>query len=336
MNDDIDVEMTVINLNNNDIVVEDNGMNNEINVPQPILLEKKGLKKYFTKQCIFYSPSFTILVTIVDIAMFIWTMVMNGGFENPSLNPMLGPSALTLLKAGAKWTPLILKGQWWRLISAMFLHAGIIHLITNLISQLMIGWILEKKFGTIRYAILYLVSGIMGNVTSAIFIPDLLTVGCSGALFGCIALWLVDVCQNLQLKDLNCSNIEKERRCAAFLGTNWCIAIILVVSILCTFALGLLPYIDNFAHVGGFVFGLYISVAMFPQYNFIKEEKPWKRKVIVRFIMCFIFAMLFIANTVGFFYLLYCMPNVLTWCSYCSYFTCIPMIVNGKDWCRQI
>ncbi len=63
-------------------------------------------------------------------------MVEDGGYANTSENPLMGPSGVTLVKYGAKDAGLITKeGQWWRLITPIFLHAGIFHILSNVIIQ---------------------------------------------------------------------------------------------------------------------------------------------------------------------------------------------------------
>lgn len=81
-------------------------------------------------------------------------------------------------------------GQWWRFFTPMFLHVGIIHLVFNLWFQVFtaapmeryigISRILSQRKGTIKMGILYILSGIGGNLASAIFLPHLLSVGASG------------------------------------------------------------------------------------------------------------------------------------------------------------
>lgn len=257
----------------------------------------------------FHFPTFTILVTIVDVAMFIWVMAI-GGFAPPSINPMLGPPPQTLLDAGAKWTPYILEGQWWRIIAPNFLHAGFIHIIMNTVTQVLFGWYLERKFGTIRFAIIYLLSGIGGMLTSAIFIPNLMSVGASGALYGIIAMWCIDLFQDIKILPHPCLTISS-----------------VVVLIFVSFAMGLLPYTDNFAHIGGFLFGLELSLILILKY---KWDKLWKIRL--RYVVAIVATILFLTQFIGFFYLLYNV-DVTSLCPNCKYVSCLPVTVNGVDWC---
>jgi membrane associated rhomboid family serine protease len=104
---------------------------------------------------------------VVDLSVLIYSIYLNGwAFESFNRNPMLGPSASVLTHLGAKDTPLIREGQWYRLLSAMFLHAGIAHFCFNSFSLWRVGKPLEELYGPWRIAILFLVSGLSGNMLS--------------------------------------------------------------------------------------------------------------------------------------------------------------------------
>jgi hypothetical protein len=138
----------------------------------------------------------------------------------------------------------------------------------------------------------------------------MLTVGASGALMGMIAMWVVDVFSNLKM-----------------LEHPWITMIFILSSLVITFGLGLLPYVDNFAHIGGFIFGLELSIVFLPTF---KSEIVWKRRL--RWILFFVFIALFLLNFIGFFVLLYTV-DLKTFCPNCHYVNCIPYIRDGVDWC---
>lgn len=260
-----------------------------------------------------YYPIFTILVSVAELILLIWTISI-GGIESTDKNPMVGPSALTLLYAGGKWTPYILgRGEWWRLIVAMFLHAGIVHYILNLLTQIVLCTLLEIRYGSIIVAIVYILSGISGNVWSAIFTPGLISVGASGSLFGITGMFLVEF-------------IKRFNTIAHPIKT----LIFYLIIIISSFGLGLLPYIDNYAHLGGFIIGIELGMIFVPGIISEKRYKRWLH-ITIYVLGC----ILFICTFTGMFLVLYLVKvDVSVWCGWCKYFNCIPRIVDGIDWCR--
>eukprot|EP01041_Mallomonas_annulata_P007243 gene7243-14777_t len=121
------------------------------------------------------------LICFGQIGILIY-MIQKEGYVNRQENPLIGPSALTMVKYGGKeaWL-IIVKNEWWRLITPIFLHAGIIHIISNVFIQMRVGGYLNLVFGTPTWLIIYFASGIFGNMWSCIFLPDSVGVGSSGA-----------------------------------------------------------------------------------------------------------------------------------------------------------
>lgn len=92
---------------------------------------------------------------------------------------------------GVLFGPAVADGDWWRLITAAFLHYGILHLGMNMLVLWIIGPALEEYFGHARYALVYLVSGLAGSAGALIWSPSALTVGASGAIWGIMGAALV-------------------------------------------------------------------------------------------------------------------------------------------------
>ncbi len=112
--------------------------------------------------------TFTILVFIVEILMS-HNHTSNGTF---------------LVKMGAKWGPLITQHhEYWRFITAMFLHASVMHIFSNMLTLWFIGIMAENIFGSFKLICLYLFGGIFGNIASYLFEPMTISVGASSALF---------------------------------------------------------------------------------------------------------------------------------------------------------
>ncbi|KAF8046837.1 hypothetical protein N665_3385s0002 [Sinapis alba] len=112
-------------------------------------------------------------------------------------NPLFGPSSSTLERMGAlEWRKVVHEHQGWRLVTCMWLHAGIIHLLTNMLSLIFIGIRLEQQFGFIRVGLIYLVSGFGGSILSSLFLQESISVGASGALFGLLGAMLSELLTN--------------------------------------------------------------------------------------------------------------------------------------------
>ena len=106
----------------------------------------------------------------------------------------------TMLRLGAAYTPYIRDGQYWRLITACFLHFGIGHLVNNMIALVAVGSILEKWLGHVRYFIFYMIAGLSGSILT--YVAELLSgdqsvsAGASGAIFGLIGIYAVILLKN--------------------------------------------------------------------------------------------------------------------------------------------
>ncbi|TYG58492.1 hypothetical protein ES288_D08G227700v1 [Gossypium darwinii] len=210
-------------------------------------------------------------------------------FQPLKENPLFGPSSHTLDKLGAlNWDKVVHDKQGWKLITCIWLHAGVIHLLANMLSLVFIGIRLEKQFGflmLLRIGLIYLLSGFGGSILSSLFIQD---------------------------------NI--------FLLTNWTIytnkaaaLITLVVIIAINLVVGILPHVDNFAHVGGFLTGFLLGFVLLlrPQFGWVQRQHvpagaPVKSKhKAYQFTMGLV--MLFRGE------------NGNDHCSWCHYLSCVPI-----------
>lgn len=256
-----------------------------------------------------HRPYFIGLVTVIDIALLIYEIVYNGGFEPFTYNPWLGPSTETLVDVGAKFVPKILEGEWWRFLTPIFLHVGIAHIFMNLLMQLKVGISLEKSYGAMRIAPIYVLCGMYGNILSSIFLPTQVQVGASGALFGFLGVLLSDLLQNWSL-----------------LQTPWRNLISLLITIIISLAIGLLPGVDNFAHVGGFVMGILTGFVFLPNLSYGKCQARWRTCVVCTFIP--VVVVLFLVSWIAF----YAGVDANGWCGWCSQISCLDVL----DWCNGI
>ena len=92
---------------------------------------------------------------------------------------------------GLLFGPVVADGEWWRLITAAFLHGGLVHLAMNMLMLWWIGAPVEQAIGRARFLALYVVSGLGGSAGALFFSPESFTVGASGAIFGILGAALV-------------------------------------------------------------------------------------------------------------------------------------------------
>jgi membrane associated rhomboid family serine protease len=159
-----------------------------------------------------------------------------------------GPSARTLVDLGASVALAqepdggligIAVGQNWRLITAIFLHAGILHIAFNAYALWIFGTVVEEELGTLRFVLIFFVTGFFASAASYAFGPNAVGVGASGAIFGVFGAFVA---------------YNWRRRHLALAAARLRGAVMLVViNMILAFSI---PGIDWRAHVGGFVAGL--------------------------------------------------------------------------------
>ena len=141
-----------------------------------------------------------------------------------------------IIQFGAKVNHLILEGDYWRLLTPMFLHGSLTHLIVNCYSLYMLGALVERLYGRGRFLASYFIAGILGNLCSFLFVPNV-SVGASGAIFGLMGVLLY-------------FGLEKPLQFKVYFGRS------ILTSILINLVYGFTSTgIDNFAHLGGLVGG---------------------------------------------------------------------------------
>lgn len=156
-----------------------------------------------------------------------------------------------LIRLGAKFTPLIAVGEYWRLFTSMFLHIGLWHLLFNGYALVILGTELERLLGWGRFLAIYILSGLFGSLVSYAFSPYL-SAGASGAIFGLIGALA--------------AFFGLHRRALGTWGRSRLanIVFLIVINLLWGFTQ---TYIDNWAHLGGLVCGLALGWALAPRYR---------------------------------------------------------------------
>jgi membrane associated rhomboid family serine protease len=118
----------------------------------------------------------------VNVAVFLWQVAAGGTLQQPYGTPF---------QDGALNGFLVADGEWWRIVTAMFLHGSVIHLGLNMLFLWWIGSPVEEAIGRARFALIYFVSGLAGSAGALILDPNAFTVGASGALYGILGAALV-------------------------------------------------------------------------------------------------------------------------------------------------
>lgn len=281
-------------------------------------------------------PKIALLIpffVVVNVVMFFITMYINNcphntasnqcvakflrrlSFQPLSENPLLGPSTDTLRRLGAlDVNKVVHEHQGWRLITCIWLHAGVIHIVVNMFSLLFIGIKLEQEFGFLRIGIVYLISGLGGSLLSALFLRNSISVGASGALFGLLGAMLSELLTNWTMYS---------NKCAAL--------ITLVVVVVINLAIGILPHVDNFAHIGGFLSGFLAGFVLLikPRAEEMAYNNyggfPFRRKhKLYQYILCVIALILLIVGfTVAMVMVLRGVDGNKK-CAWCHYLSCVP------------
>ena len=128
-----------------------------------------------------------VITTIVFFLMELWEKSQTSGY-------FFGNTTEFFLEHGALYAPRLLEGEWYRVITYLFLHSGIEHLMNNMMMLYFLGNALEHYIGKVCYIILYFFSGIIAAIGSVLYNTEYpVCVGASGAVFGIIGamLWLV-------------------------------------------------------------------------------------------------------------------------------------------------
>jgi rhomboid protease GluP len=194
----------------------------------------------------------------VNVAVY---LVMVGKGVSPT-----APSTEALLRFGANYEPLVKHGEMWRVVTSTFVHVGIVHLVMNMAALWSVGRIMEPMCGWLDMVLLYVLTGVSGSLTGMIVHPLIVSAGASGAIFGLFGALT-----------------------GAVIASRMSMPVAVRVALLkyaLTFTAVNLVYgltqenIDLAAHVGGFVVGVPIGIALFAGTG-VGRAAPLRRKALV-------------------------------------------------------
>lgn len=181
----------------------------------------------------------TVALIVINAAVF-FILTLFGDTED----------ALFMLQHGAMYEPYIIDGhEYYRIFTCIFLHFGISHLLNNMVLLGALGWNLELEIGKIRFLIIYLGSGIAGNIVSLIYdissVQPAVSAGASGAIFGLMGALLYVV-------------IANRGRLGRLSGRG--MLIMVALSLYFGFTSG---GVNNLAHIGGLISGFILAVILY-------------------------------------------------------------------------
>jgi rhomboid protease GluP len=127
--------------------------------------------------------AFTKVLFGINVAVFA-AMALATISATGNLAGLIDPDAQQLYHWGANFGPSTINGQWWRLLTCLFIHVGVIHLAVNMWCLWSLGSLAESLFGGWTFVAVYLISGLGASVTSTGWHPARLSAGASGAIFG--------------------------------------------------------------------------------------------------------------------------------------------------------
>ncbi len=196
---------------------------------QEIIGRHQQQKREVTSIFNYGKPFFTYILMAINILIYFW-MESKGDTTN----------MLHLIEWGAKFNPYIMDGEWWRIVTSMFLHIGTLHIMMNMFALYYLGVLVEKMYGNVKFLFIYFLSGIAGGLTSFAF-NQTVAAGASGAIFGMFGALLFFGIQNRKIF-------------LQTMGGN--LLFVILLNIVLGFSI---PNIDMGAHLGGLLGGFIAS-----------------------------------------------------------------------------
>lgn len=190
-------------------------------------------------------PPVIVLIIAVNVAVFAWE-IASGVFVTSKEMIEAGLRGASLIDAGALVQAKVFGGEWWRMVTAMFLHGGFDHIIGNMIVLYIVGMAAEHAFGSTRMLLVYFAGGLAGSALSVLASPGP-SVGASGAVFGVLSAVVVTLYRHQK------HFYVRDKRIGIVLAA-WA-----GYQLLTGF---LTPFVDNFAHLGGILGGALAAMVL--------------------------------------------------------------------------
>ncbi len=166
--------------------------------------------------------------------------------------------AYLLIRLGAQYGPLVSKGEWYRIVTAMFVHGGLLHLLFNSYALFYFGTLVESIYGFEKFVFFYILTGVVGNLATQFFYYRSISVGASGAIFGLVGI-------------LFALGFRKDTPIFMRQFTGAALLPMIIFNVVYGFIPG--SNINNAAHVGGFLSGMAVGSLAEPRPAYISWKK---------------------------------------------------------------
>lgn len=233
-------------------------------------------ERLFQERLVALAPQTWVTYGLIGLNVLVWglTVALGGG--------VLQGSAEQLLAWGGNAASEVQQGEWWRLVTATFLHSGILHLAMNMAGLFALGQMVERIYGHRLFALMYLGAGLLGSAASLHFSAQkVVSVGASGAVFGVAGALLIAVSHHRKLLP----RMSGKQRVS---GIGFFILYSLVQGLLT-------PGIDNAAHAGGLLAGMALALILPERF----DEVQFARKVKARTVLASIFITVAVVGVVS-------------------------------------
>lgn len=187
-------------------------------------------------------PSFPVTIGLIGACALVFAIMVLSGAS------AIAPTPRQAIAFGADYGPYTLGGQWWRLLTSMFVHFGFVHLGLNMWCLWNLGRAAEQLLGRFSYLLGYFASGIFGSIASVYWHPQVAGAGASGAIFG-----LAGVLVSFVYLKKTPSHIQINSKMLGSLGTFIAYNLLFGAAI---------PGISNAAHIGGLVMGFAVGAVL--------------------------------------------------------------------------
>ena len=222
-------------------------------------------------------PRVTWALIFINVAIFLTLDQFVGRIHNTQV----------LIQAGAYYYPLILKGEYWRLVTSNFLHGNLLHLTLNMLLLFVAGNLIEGLYGHRRFTILYLIAGLGGSLASLPFVQDAPGVGASGAIFGLMG---AIVALGFRYRD----RIPSRRGrifgvyLLPFITIDFLLGLVVIPAFKELYGLNV-PSINNAAHFGGLAAGFLMAMVMAPEIYADRENESTSIKALAAVLVALTF-----------------------------------------------